>query len=58
MPLNAFHSDTVLCGLLLCARFRNGSAQSCATLSVLGRFEAFLSARFDSAISHQTPQSL
>lgn len=33
------------------ARFRNGSAQSCATLSASGRFEAFLSARFDSAIS-------
>lgn len=33
------------------ARFRNGSAQSCATLSAVGRFEAFLSARFDSAIS-------
>lgn len=29
----------------------NGSAQSCATLSAVGRFEAFLSARFDSAIS-------
>lgn len=38
-------------GLLLYARFRNGSAQSCATLSAVGRFEAFLSARFDSAIS-------
>lgn len=33
------------------ARFRNGSAQSCATLGAVGRFEAFLSARFDSAIS-------
>nr|DAO48144.1 MAG TPA: hypothetical protein [Caudoviricetes sp.] len=56
--LTLFRSDTVLCGLLLCARFRNGSAQSCATLSVLGWFDALLSARFDSAISRQTPQSL
>ena len=44
-------SPSPFCGLLLCARFRNGSAQSCATLSASGRFEAFLSARFDSAIS-------
>lgn len=40
------------------ARFRNGSAQSCATLSASGRFEAFLSARFDSAISHRMAHGL
>lgn len=40
------------------ARFRNGSAQSCATLSASGRFEAFLSARFDPAISHHMAHGL
>ena len=40
------------------ARFRNGSAQSCASLSASGRFEAFLSARFDSAISHHMAHGL
>lgn len=40
------------------ARFGNGSAQSCATLSASGRFEAFLSARFDSAISHHMAHGL
>lgn len=40
------------------ARFRNGSAQSCATLSASGRFEAFLSARFDPAISHRMAHGL
>lgn len=48
-----FHAFPLLPRFAGCfyARFRNGSAQSCATLSAVGRFEAFLSARFDSAIS-------
>lgn len=48
-----FHAFPLLPRFVGCfyARFRNGSAQSCATLSAVGRFEAFLSARFDSAIS-------